>query len=151
MHLGSPRPELTTYAGVCFTEFMRLIYLSRTDLQKRFSIDDIFHRTVLLAWYYIYASKDIKLFADDLPKPQWDLLNAICDETNICEGHCFTKMQAVLWLASALTKDCFDLNKLDDRLSIELLVSMAMTKPEGVKSVLPSTKALAFADETDPQ
>jgi hypothetical protein len=151
MHLGSPRPELTTYAGVYFTEFMRLIYLSRTDLQKRFSIDEIFNRTVLLTWYYIYASKDIKLFADDLPKPQWELLSGKCDETNMCEGHFLTKMQAVSWLASPLTKDCFDLNKLDDRLSIELLVSMAITKPEGVKSILPSARALAFADEIDPQ
>ncbi len=149
MRLGNPRPELTTYAGICLTEFMRLVYLSRSDIQKRFSISDIFSRTVLLAWYHMFGLKDLKLFATDLPKAQWNLLNKQCEETGLCEEHFFTQMQAVLWLACPLTKDCFNLNKIADRLSVELLVATSVTKPEGIELVSPSHRALLFADTVD--
>src|ERR1043165_9724235 len=100
MRLGSPCPELTTYAGVCFTEFMRLVYWSRPDIQRRFSVSDIFCRTVLLAWYHMHGRTELRISSSDLPQPQWALLNGRCEEIGPCEDHFFTKMQAVLWLAS---------------------------------------------------
>ncbi len=150
MRLGTVCPELSTYAGTCFTEFMRLIYLSRPDIQKRFSINDIFSRTILLTWYHTHGRKDIKMFATDLPQPQWDLLNEKCEETGSCQNHFFTKMQSALWLASSLAKEHFDLDQLEDRLSIEILVSACVQKPQGVEQVLPSKEALTFANNNDP-
>ena len=149
MRLGTICPELNTYAGECFTEFMRLIYLSRPDIQKRFSLDDIFSRTILLAWYHTQGYKDIRMFATDLPQPQWDLLSEKCEETGSIENHSFTKMQAVLWSASSFAKDAFNLDLLNDRLSIELMVATCVPKPQGVSLVPPSNRALLFANTLD--
>ncbi len=150
MKLGRPCPELTTYAGVCFTEFLRLIYLSRSDIQKRFSITDIFGRTVLLAWYHLYGRNELRLSSSDVPQAQWHLLNDRCEETGLCGDHFFSKMQAVLWLSSSLGKEPFDMGQLEDRWRIELLVSSCLDKPEGIEMVLPGKSALLFADTADP-
>src|SRR4030095_991255 len=142
--------DLSTLAGVPLTELMQLIYSVRSDLQRRFSIDDEFGRTVLLAWFHLFGCETVELPASELPQPRWDLLNDRCDELGPFPAHSFTKLQAVLWLACSSAIQLFDLNRLEDRLCIELLVSTCPIKPAGVRAIAPSKAALLFSNAPAP-
>lgn len=147
--LEKPCVELTTYAGVCLTEFMRLIYFSRLDIQNRFKLDSVFNRTVLLAWFHMYAKDAVKISPWSWPKVDWNLLHTPCIEIEQSSMHRLNRMQVATWLASSFAKEDIDLSKPDDQLRVEAIIAACADKPEKVVSLIPSKVALRFAGDVD--
>jgi glycosyltransferase involved in cell wall biosynthesis len=142
--LNSPCSALTTYGGIRLTEFMRLTYLARKGLIKRFSLDNEFERTVYLIWFLLNAKKLFGLSDFWLPKPDWKLLDQLSPEYGQFKEVPLTTLQAALAFAYPLPK-IFDLDNTEDRLKVEILISLWKDRPDGMPKVIPSAQAYAFA------
>ncbi len=144
--LNAPCPSYTTYGGVMLTEFMKLIYLARGDLTKRFSLETKFDRTVYLLWFLLYA-KDLFKFSDQwLIEPSWEALEQLSPEYGHFEQAPLTSLQSALWFAYPLSKT-LDLANAEDRLKIEMIVSCWKRRPANMPAVKPSAAAKLFAQQ----
>jgi glycosyltransferase involved in cell wall biosynthesis len=146
--LNMPSPSLTTYGGIALTEFMKLTYLSRGDLRKRFSLDSQFERTAYLMWFLLNAKEFFGLSSYWLIEPSWELLNEPSPEYGQFEKAPLTNLQTALWFAQPLPK-ILDLNCANDRLKIEMTVC-CWKYPEGIPNIKPSAAACTLAKQIEP-
>jgi glycosyltransferase involved in cell wall biosynthesis len=147
--LNSPRHELTTYGGIMLTELMRLVYISRGDLGSRFSLSSKFERTVYLLWFLLNARSFFNLPRVFLIQPSWNLLSRPSPEFGKFAKAPLSNLQAALWCAYPMAK-VLDLQSADDRLRIELAVSIWPDKLEGMPLLKMSAEARTFADFKEP-
>jgi glycosyltransferase involved in cell wall biosynthesis len=129
--------EMTTLTDVALTRFMVLLFRSRKDLQRRFSLDSRFERSVFLAWFLASAKPEFQLAEPDVPKPNWRELDR-------------KMLLKILWAASSFPKEKLDFDSRQDCLLIEAMLAAHPEKPMGLESAL-SAEAARFALEPDPE
>lgn len=146
--LNSPCPDLGTYGGIMLTQLMRLTFIARGDLARRFSLNTKFDRTVYLLWFLLYAGEFFKLPGFWLIHPSWTLLNRLSPEYGQFQEAPLTTLQAALWFAYPMPK-ILDLSIAEDRLRLEMLVSTYPQKPQGMPPLPVSPAALSLAAQAE--
>ena len=148
--LNAPCSAYTTYGDVMLTEFMRLTYLARGDLTKRFSLENKFDRTVYLLWFLLYTANLYGFSEKWLIEPSWQALAGQSPEYGHFEQAPLTSLQAALWFAHPLPK-IFDLNNPQDRLKIEMIVGCWKHKHPSMPKTRISAAAKLLAQESQPE